>query len=87
MADVYLAYDLQLDRKVAVKILHESYASNKNFVNRFKSEAQILAKLDNPNIVVVYDWGEFEGLYFIAMEYVQGESLKEIVEKKGFFKS
>jgi len=83
MADVYLGYDLQLERKVAVKILHESYASSKNFVNRFKSEAQILAKLNNPNIVMVYDWGEFEGLYFIAMEYIQGESLKEVIEKKG----
>jgi len=83
MADVYLGYDLQLERKVAVKILHESYASSKNFVNRFKSEAQILSKLNNPNIVMVYEWGEFEGLYFIVMEYILGESLKEIIEKKG----
>ncbi|MCL5071320.1 MAG: protein kinase [Actinobacteria bacterium] len=83
MADVYLGYDSKLERKVAVKILHENYASSRNFVNRFKSEAQILSKLNNPNIVMVYDWGEFEGLYFIAMEYIQGESLKEIIEKKG----
>ncbi len=83
MAEVYLGYDSKMERKVAIKILHESYASSKNFVNRFRSEAQILAKLKNPNIVMVYDWGEFEGLYFIAMEYIQGESLKEIIEKKG----
>jgi eukaryotic-like serine/threonine-protein kinase len=83
MADVYLGYDLKSEIKVAIKILHESYASSKNFVNRFKSEAQILAKLNNPNIIKVYDWGEFEGLYFIAMEYIQGKSLKEIIEKRG----
>src|SRR4030042_1549329 len=83
MADIYLGYDSKLEKKVAVKILHESDAGNKNFVNRFKSEAQILAKLNNPNIVTAYDWGEFEGLYFIAMEYIHGESLKQIIEKKG----
>ncbi|MCL4417909.1 MAG: PASTA domain-containing protein [Actinobacteria bacterium] len=83
MADVYLGYDSKLERKVALKILHENYANSKNFVNRFKSEAQILSKLNNPNIVMVYDWGEFEGLYFIAMEYIQGKSLKETIEKKG----
>lgn len=83
MADVYLGDDLKLEIKIAIKILHESYANSKNFVNRFKSEAQILAKLNNPNIIKVYDWGEFEGLYFIAMEYIQGKSLKEIIEKKG----
>ena len=83
MADVYLGNDLKLKRKIAVKILHQSYAENKNFIARFKSEAHILARLTNPNIVTVYDWGEFDSLYFIIMEYVTGQSLKEIIDKRG----
>ncbi len=83
MADIFLGDDLKLNRKVAVKILSANYAGDRNFVARFKSEAQILARLNHPNIVQVYDWGEFNGSYFICMEYVEGESLKEIIEKKG----
>lgn len=83
MADIFLGDDLKLNRKVAVKILSANYAGDRNFVARFKSEAQILARLNHPNIVQVYDWGEFNSSYFICMEYVEGESLKEIIEKKG----
>jgi len=83
MADIFLGDDLKLNRKVAVKILSANYAGDRNFVARFKSEAQILARLNHPNIVQVYDWGEFNSSYFICMEYVDGESLKEIIEKKG----
>jgi serine/threonine protein kinase len=83
MADVFLGDDLKLGRKVAIKILAANYAGDRNFVARFKSEAQILARLNHPNIVQVYDWGEFNGSYFICIEYVEGESLKEIIEKKG----
>lgn len=83
MADIFLGDDLKLNRKVAVKILSANYAGDRNFVARFKSEAQILARLSHPNIVQVYDWGEFNGSYFICMEYVEGESLKEIIEKRG----
>ncbi|MCL4378562.1 MAG: protein kinase [Actinobacteria bacterium] len=83
MSDVYLGMDIKLNRKVAIKILKENYASNKNFVNKFKRESQILAKLNSPNIVMIYDSGEFNNLYFIAMEYVEGTSLKEIIEKRG----
>ncbi|MEA2015914.1 MAG: protein kinase [Actinomycetota bacterium] len=83
MADVFLGDDLKSGRKVALKILSSSYASDKNFVARFKSEAQILARLNHPNIVKVYDWGKFNGFYFICIEYVRGESLKEIIERKG----
>ncbi len=82
MADIFLGDDLKLNRKVAVKVLSSNYAGDRNFVARFKSEAQILARLNHPNIVQVYDWGEFSGYYFICMEYVEGESLKEIIEKK-----
>lgn len=83
MGDVYLGMDIKLNRKAAIKILQENYASNKNFVIKFKSEAQILARLNSPNIVTIYDWGEFKNLYFIAMEYIEGESLKDIINKKG----
>jgi len=83
MADVYLGQDLKLNRKVAAKILHESYSSNRNFTARLKREAQIHANLNSPNIVTVYDWGEFNNLYFIIMEFVNGKSLKEIIDKKG----
>lgn len=83
MADVYLGMDLKLNRQVAIKILSANYANNKNFVERFKREAQILAKLNDPNIVAVHDWGKFDSSYFICMEYIKGQSLKEIIEKKG----
>ncbi len=83
MADVYVGTDLKLNRPIAIKILSENYASNKDFVARFRREAQILAKLNAPNIVSIYDWGEFNGSYFICMEYVEGKSLKEIIDKKG----
>ncbi len=83
MADVFLGDDLKLNRKVAIKILAANYAGDKNFVARFKSEAQILARLNHPNIVQIYDWGEFNSSYFICIEYVEGESLEEIIEKKG----
>ena len=84
MADIYLGEDLKLKRKVAVKILSRNYAGDRNFVARFKSEAQILAKLKHPNIVDIYDWGKFDDSYFIIMEYVDGLSLKELIDRKGF---
>lgn len=83
MADIYLGEDLKLKRKVAVKILSRNYAGDRNFVARFKSEAQILAKLKHPNIVDIYDWGKFDDSYFIIMEYVDGISLKELIDRKG----
>ena len=83
MADIYLGEDLKLKRKVAIKILSRNYAGDRNFVARFKSEAQILAKLKHPNIVDIYDWGKFNDSYFIIMEYVDGISLKELIDRKG----
>ena len=82
-ADVYLGFDIKLNRKVAIKILYEAFANNKNFVARFRKEAQILAKLNNPNIVMIYDWGKFNNSYYICMEYIEGQRLKDIIEKKG----
>ncbi|MFC2159866.1 protein kinase [Actinomycetota bacterium] len=83
MADIYLGEDLKLKRKVAVKILSRNYAGDRNFVARFKSEAQVLAKLKHPNIVDIYDWGKFDDSYFIIMEYIDGVSLKELIDLKG----
>jgi len=85
-ADVYLANDLKLRRKVAIKVLSRFYASDRSFVVRFKKEAQILAKLNDPNIVSIFDWGQFDNSYFICMEYVEGLSLAEIIEKQGIIK-
>ena len=79
MADVYLARDLLLDRPVAIKVLFPEYAVDPNFVERFRREAQAAANLNHPNIVGVYDWGRFENTYFMAMEYVQGRTLADIL--------
>ena len=82
-ADVFLAQDIKLNRAVAIKILAKTYSFEKNFVARFKKEAQILARLNHPNIVAIYDWGQYENSYFICMEYVEGQSLQEIIDKHG----
>ena len=79
MADVFLARDLLLDRQVAIKVLFPEFAIDPNFVERFRREAQAAANLSHPNIVNVYDWGKYAGTYFIAMEYVQGRTLAEIL--------
>lgn len=83
MSDVYLARDQVLDRPVAVKVLFPEYAKDPTFVERFRREAQNAAKLNQPNIVSVYDWGEELGTYFIVMEYVEGRSLSEIIRSEG----
>jgi serine/threonine-protein kinase len=83
MSDVYLARDQVLDRPVAVKVLFPEYAKDATFVERFRREAQAAAKLNQPNIVSVYDWGEELGTYFIAMEYIEGRSLSEIIRSDG----
>jgi len=82
-SDVYLAQDLKLNRRVAIKILAKTYAYEKNFVARFKKEAQILARLNHPNIVAIYDWGQYEDSYFICMEYAEGQSLGETIDAQG----
>ncbi|RAG32638.1 hypothetical protein DN554_30340, partial [Burkholderia multivorans] len=80
MAEVFLARDRSLDRPVAVKVLFPEFATDPAFVERFRREAQAAANLSHPNIVNVYDWGKYEGTYFIAMEYVQGRTLAEILK-------
>ncbi len=79
MADVYLAQDEQLGRKVALKLLHRRFAADPGFVERFRREAQSAAGLQHPNIVSVYDRGSFEDTYYIAMEYLPGRSLKQLI--------
>ena len=79
MADVFSARDLLLDRQDAVKVLFPEFATDANFVERFRREAQSAASLSHPNIVNVYDWGKYEGTYFIVMEEVQGRTLAEIL--------
>jgi len=80
MADVWLAEDTELDRKVAIKILHDRFAQDKEFVQRFQREAQSAAGLQHPNVVGIFDRGQFGDTYFIAMEYVDGPSLKDLVK-------
>src|SRR5512134_587527 len=83
MADVWLAEDQELGRKVAIKILHERYANDTQFVERFRREATHAAGLSHPNVVSIYDRGEAEGSYFIVMEYVEGRTLKELIVTRG----
>jgi len=81
MAEVYLANDRLLGRQVALKVLSSRYAGDEQFVERFRREASAAASLNHPNIVQIYDRGEAEGTYYIAMEYLEGRSLKEIILK------
>ena len=83
MAEVYLAHDLLLDRDVALKILFPEHAIDPNFVERFRREAQAVAGLNHPNIVSVYDWGQTGNTYFMAMEYVEGRTLAEVIRRHG----
>ena len=83
MADVYLAEDEELGRRVAIKILNDRHANDESFVERFRREAKNAAGLSHPNIVSIYDRGEAEGTYYIAMEYLDGRTLKELLIARG----
>jgi eukaryotic-like serine/threonine-protein kinase len=83
MADVYLAEDGLLGRRVALKLLHHRFAADQEFVERFRREASSAAGLSHPNVVAVFDRGEWDGTYYIAMEYLPGRSLKSIVREHG----
>jgi serine/threonine-protein kinase len=83
MANVYLAEDEVLGRRVAIKILNDRHAGDDQFVERFRREAKNAASLSHPNIVSIYDRGEAEGTYYIAMEYLDGRSLKELIVRRG----
>ena len=83
MADVYLAHDTLLGRQVALKLLHHRFAEDQEFVERFRREASSAAGLSHPNVVAVFDRGEWDGTYYIAMEYLPGRSLKAVVREHG----
>ncbi|HVY79261.1 MAG TPA: Stk1 family PASTA domain-containing Ser/Thr kinase [Solirubrobacterales bacterium] len=80
MADVWLAEDAHLQRQVALKVLHARFAQDGEFVERFRREAEAAAGLQHPNIVAVYDRGEVEGTYYIAMQYLEGRTLKQLID-------
>ena len=83
MSSVYRAHDRLLERKVAIKLLHEHYTADADYVERFRREARAAAKLSHPNIVTVIDRGEADGRQFIVFEYVDGKNLKQLVEEQG----
>jgi beta-lactam-binding protein with PASTA domain len=83
MAEVYCAEDQQLGRRVALKVLHRRFAEDEQFVERFRREASSAAGLSHPNVVAIFDRGEWDGTSYIAMELVEGRTLKEIVLEKG----
>jgi len=83
MAEVYRATDLLLERAVAVKILHPQFASDEEFVQRFRREAQAAASLSHPNVVNIFDVGEDAGTYYIVMEYVRGRTLRALLQERG----
>jgi serine/threonine-protein kinase len=83
MSTVFRARDTQLDRRVAIKILHERYLDDPEYVERFRREARAVARLSHPNIVTVIDRGDDGGRQYIVFEHVEGENLKELVERTG----
>ena len=83
MAEVYKATDEVLGRTVAVKVMLPQYAADPSFAARFRQEAQAAANLQSPYIVNIYDWGQDDGTYFIAMEFVRGTDLKTAIEQRG----
>ena len=83
MADVFLGRDLLLDRLVAIKVLFPEFATDPNFVERFRREAQSAANLNHPNIVSVYDWGKYAEHLLHRMEYVEGRTLADILRANG----
>ncbi|RCV55279.1 Stk1 family PASTA domain-containing Ser/Thr kinase [Marinitenerispora sediminis] len=83
MATVYVAHDLRLDRRVALKVMHSTLAQDPQFVRRFINEAHAVAKLSHPNVVQVYDQGTDQGHVYLAMEYVPGRTLRDLLKLRG----
>jgi eukaryotic-like serine/threonine-protein kinase len=83
MSSVFRAHDRLLDRKVALKVLHPQYSEDEEYVERFRREARAVAALSHPNIVTVIDRGEHEGRQFIVFEYIDGENLKGLIQRRG----
>src|SRR5690625_1871226 len=83
MANVYLAHDTILDRKVAIKVLRLEFADDVEFIERFDREAQAATSLLHPNIVNIYDVGEEKHILYMVMEFVDGVTLKEYIQRNG----
>ena len=83
MATVYQAYHERLDRHVAIKVLHDSFARDDTFLERFEREARIIARLEHPHIVPIYDYAEIDGQPYIVMKYIEGGTLKRRAIKEG----
>jgi serine/threonine-protein kinase len=83
MSSVFRAHDRLLDRKVALKVLHHQYSDDEEYVERFRREARAVAALSHPNIVTVIDRGEHDGRQFIVFEYIDGENLKTLIQRRG----
>ncbi|MFW5691037.1 MAG: protein kinase domain-containing protein [Chloroflexota bacterium] len=82
MATVYRAHQPRLDRDVSIKVMHQTIAQDPNFLARFEREARIIARLDHPNIVPIYDYADLEGQPFLVMKYVEGDTLKRLLERQ-----
>lgn len=80
MATIYKAYHARLNRYVAIKVMHQAFLEDQNFLTRFEREAQIVAKLEHPHIVPVYDFAEHEGQPYLVMKFIEGHSLKAVTE-------
>ena len=79
MATVFKGYHARLDRPVAIKAIHQAYTRDENFLTRFEREARIVARLDHPNIVPIYDYAEHEGQPYLVIKYIEGQTLKEVI--------
>src|SRR5260370_28159792 len=82
MATVYRAYHANLDRYVAIKVLHPAFKEDPNFLTRFQREAQIVARLEHPNIVPIYDYSDHDGQPYLVMKFIEGQTLKARVAEK-----
>src|SRR5688500_15443664 len=83
MGEVFRARDAVLEREVAIKVLHRQLAGDSGFVERFRREARAAANLSHPNIVGVHDWGAVDGVYYMVMEFVRGQSARDILNAEG----
>jgi serine/threonine-protein kinase len=81
MANVYLARDMILEREVAMKVMRFDFSNDDEFIKRFRREAQSATSLAHPNVVSIYDVGEEDGIYYIVMEYVDGQTLKQYIQQ------
>ena len=80
MATVYKAHHARLDRDVAIKMMHDSLTQEPNFLSRFEREAKIIARLEHPNIIPVYDFDEYESQPYLVMKFAQGRTLEEVLK-------